>query len=231
VTGARSGAIVCLGFTLALAASGCGSNSFSGAGSSSSVARVSVARQATAASRPVAALPHLSIISPRAGVHVGQTLTVRVRVSGTNATSQRLRYVLDGRLTRLGSPHLTYHELAPGHHRLEVLLADQSVGHAFTTFTVRAPEPVAVPAPEPASPMTTPSPPPPQPESTSPPRSSSATTQPSPMTSSSPPPPPPPPHEPTMSEASPPSGGIPQGGGGDGDGDNSGGPSDGDGNV
>jgi hypothetical protein len=122
--------------------------------------------------------------------------------------AQRFRYVLDHRLARSGSARLTYHELAPGHHRLEVLLAaGSSASHASTTFTVRGPRPAAVVIPAEA-PNTTPVP--------------VQTTR---TTSTTPPP--------TKNTTPPPplSGGILQGGGGDGDSDNSGGPSDGDGNV
>jgi hypothetical protein len=148
-------------------------------------------------------MPHLSILSPRAGAHTASTLTVRVALSGATNGAQRFRYVLDRRLTRFGPARLTFHDLAPGRHSLEVLLATTGTARASTTFTVRAPAHVASPAPAQTQPtVSTPAPAP---------------------TTTAPPP-----------KASPPpsSGGIPQGpNAGDGDGDNNGAPSDGDGNL
>jgi len=198
---------------LILAASGCGG------GTSTTKAREAVT-QASNAPQPAAAAPvrHLSILSPRVGAHTAATLTVRVRLTGA-ATSglQRFQYVLDHRLTRSGSDRLTFHDLAPGRHRLEVILAGASPSRATTTFTVRAPTPSASPVPAQSQPtVSTPIPPPTS--STPPPR-----TQPPTRTTAPAPP-----------KANPPqsSGGIPQGpNAGDGDGDNNGAPSDGDGNV
>jgi hypothetical protein len=202
-----------LGVSLVLifAAGGCG-------GATGAPATV---KQATNAAQPATAAPvrHLSILSPRVGAHTAPTLTVRVRLTGT-ATSgaQRFRYELDHRLTRSGADRLTFHDLAPGRHRLEVIWASADPSRAATTFTVRAPAPVTVPAPAQAQP--TASTPATSPASTTPPPSTSTPTQ----TSAAPPPP----------QTSPPpsGGGIPQGpNAGDGDGDNKGGPSDGDGNL
>jgi hypothetical protein len=197
-----------------LLASGCGGSSMT------ATPRTPKATPPTAVAKPAAAAtPHLSILSPRAGAHTGSTLTVRVATSGApGGKAPRLRYVLDRRLTRSGSSQLTFHDLAPGRHRLEVLITPGSA-RTSTTFTVRAPRPVAVVAPVEA----------PQ---------AAAPVQPTQTTSTTAPKSSPPPQTQTRTTAPPPqasppesSGGIPQGGGGDGDGDNSGGPSDGDGNV
>jgi hypothetical protein len=145
------------------------------------------------------------------GAHIASTLTVSVALDGAGGSARRFRYVLDHRLTRFGSAHLTFHDLAPGHHRLEVFLATNGASRATTAFTVHRPAPVAIPAPAQTTPMTTSSQPAPTPP-------------PPPTTSEAPPPP-------KAASPSQPGGGIPQGGGGDGDGDNSGGPSDGDGNI
>ncbi|MFZ1926573.1 MAG: hypothetical protein WAU42_10570 [Solirubrobacteraceae bacterium] len=201
---------------LVLAASGCGSSTSrktsSAAGTSATVAQTSGA--GAPASAPT---QHLSILSPRAAAHTASTFTVRVTLSGATNGAQRFRYVLDHRLARSGSARLTFHDLAPGRHRLEVLSAADSTVRASTTFTVRAPAPVAIPAPVPAQPTV-------------------STPAPAPTTTTAPPRTPPPTKTtaPALPKASPPpaSGGIPQGpNAGDGDGDNSGGTSDGDGNI
>jgi len=190
---------------LALAANGCG-----GASGGSTKTAATVAVQTHSTSRPVAAAPpRLSILSPRTGAHTSSTLTVRVALHGVPGGGARFRYVLDRRLTRLGSARLTFHDLAPGYHRLDVFLAKGAASRAAVAFTVRAPAPVAAPAPVQTAPTTTES------------------TPPLPAATTAPPPPSPPRTTPTPQ----PSEGIPQGGGGDGDGDNSGGPSDGDGNM
>ncbi len=198
---------VCVSLALVLVASGCGG----GSSAMTATTRAPVAVPATTAARPASApTPHLSILSPRAGAHTASTLTVRVALSGATNGAQRFRYVLDRRLARSGSARLTFHDLAPGRHRLEVLSAAVSTVRASTTFTVSAPAPAAIPAPVPAQPtVSTPAPAPTTPPPTK-------TTAPAPPKASSP-------------ESS---GGIPQGpNAGDGDGDNNGGPSDGDGNI
>jgi hypothetical protein len=189
---------------IALVASGCAS-------SSSTKTAAPVAVQTHSTPRAVAAVPiRLSILSPRNGAHTSSTLTVRVALHGSPGGGARFSYVLDGHLTRLGSGRLTYHDLAPGRHRLDVSLASRAASRAVVAFTVRAPAPVAVPAPaQTVSTATESTPPPPPAATTTPPPSSPPRTTPAPQ----------------------PSEGIPQGGGGDGDGDNSGGPSDGDGNM
>jgi hypothetical protein len=135
---------LCVSLALVVAASGCGASSKSTPATTVAPVRT----QATsAAAPPTAPTPHLSILTPRTGAHASSTLTVRVAVSGApSASTQRLRYVLDHHLTRAGSSHLTFRELVPGRHHLEVLIAGSTV-HASTTFTVRAPAPVAVQAP------------------------------------------------------------------------------------
>jgi hypothetical protein len=181
--------------------------------------RAPVAAPATTTAQPASApAPHLSILSPRAGAHTASTLTVRVALSGAPAGgAQRFRYVLDRRLTRFGPARLTFHDLAPGRHRLEVLSATTGTTRAGTTFTIRAPARVASPAPAQTQPTV--STPAPAPTTATPPPQS-----PPPTKTTAPPPP----------KASPPpsSGGIPQGpNAGDGDEDNKGAPSDGDGNI
>jgi hypothetical protein len=64
--------------------------------------------------------------------------------------SRRLHYELDGRLSRTAGTHLTFHDLAPGRHRLAVVLSTGGQARASTTFTVRAPVPVPAPEPAPA---------------------------------------------------------------------------------
>jgi hypothetical protein len=197
---------LCVGFTLALAVSGCGS----GGGKSASAATHAMTRTSSSTRAPVRSLmPHLSILSPRQGARTGQTLTVRVTVSNAPAGgARRFRYVLDRRLRRSGSSRLTFQNLAPGRHHLLVFMTTGGA-HASTTFTVRAPAPqVAVQAPPTEVQRTT----------------SAPTTAAPPPAKAAPPPP--------KSTSSPPAGGIPQGpNAGDGDGDNQGAPSDGDGNV
>jgi hypothetical protein len=198
---------------LILAASGCG-------GSTATTKAPAIVTHVSSAPQPPAAAPvHISILSPRMGAHTAATLTVRVKLTGTVAGgARRFRYVLDHRITRSGSDRLTFRDLASGLHRLEVISASASPSRTATTFIVRAPARVVVPAP--AQPQPAASTPIQPPTSTTPrPRTSPPS-----KTTTAPAPP----------KASPPkaSGGIPQGpNAGDGDGDNNGGPSDGDGNV
>jgi hypothetical protein len=194
---------LCMALAPVLVTSGCG-----GGGASTKAAAPVTAHVSSAPQPAVAPNPRLSILSPRMGAHTSPTLTVRVALDGApSGGARRFRYVLDRRLARLGSARLTFHDLAPGHHRLEVFLVTDGASRAATAFTVRAPAPVVVPAPV----QTT---------------STSTSPTPAPPTTTAVPPPPP-----TTSVPSRSSEGIPQGGGGDGDGDNSGGPSDGDGNI
>jgi hypothetical protein len=213
VTSVFRAGTVCASLGLVLVASGCG-----GGSAMTSTARAPVAAPAITAAKPASApTPHLSILAPRMGAHTASTLTVRVALSGATNGAQRFRYVLDRRLARSGSARLTFYNLAPGRHRLEVLSAAERTIRTSTTFTVRAPAPVAIPAPARAQPTVSTAAPAPT-TTASPPR----TTPPSKTTAPAPP------------KASPPpaSGGIPQGpNAGDGDGDNNGGPSDGDGNI
>jgi hypothetical protein len=183
----------------------------------SHAASSSPAAPAKAAASSAAVRPRLFILTPGRGASTGQSLTVRVGVSGARPGGPgAFRYLLDGRIARLGSDRLTYHELAPGAHRVVVMLADDGRVRAGSFFRVRAPTPVI--ASEPAPPTTTATPAPETP-ATSTPAPSRTTTQ------RSTPAPAPPPRE------APPTGGIPQNNGGDHDSDNNGGPSDGDGNV
>jgi hypothetical protein len=181
---------MCAGFAATILA-GCGGGSSSSAPNSTPAA--TTAAQSSASTTPATPVAHLAVLSPHHGQSTGSTVTIRVSLhGGAPGGDARLRYVLDGRITRIGGSRLTFHGLAPGRHRLRVLLSPGTQAEASTTFTVRAPAPA--PAPVEA--------PPPQPES-----------------------------PPPASGAPPASGGIPQNGGGDGDEDNSGGPSDGDGNI
>ena len=168
----------------------------------------------------------MRFLTPHAGSTVtGSTVHARVRVSGFTldrpdvgkAARQgfgHLYFSLDrGRRSLSVTPTWTYRHVRPGRHTLWVYLANND--HSLTgvkariTFTVRKPAP----------------PPPPAPVSTS----AQTTTQAAPPTDTQPAPEPQSTPEPAPRSA-PSSGGIPQGGGGDGDADNSGGPDDGDGN-
>jgi hypothetical protein len=207
-----------------LAAAGCG-------GGQSSTAARAPQTVATVAAKPTvavaAATPHLRILAPAPGASTGQAVTIRVRLSGASPRGAHpFRYVLDRVLRRAGAAQLTLSELAPGRHHLVVELSGSPHVRATTSFTVLAPATVAQPAS--SEPMTGGS----QPAATAPKAATPAPTHTSPERTSSEHPsgehtehtsPPPAP------EAS--EGAIPQGGAGDHDGDNSGGPSDGDGNV
>jgi hypothetical protein len=204
---------------VALLLSGCGGSS----ASSNSAAQTPTATQAsTTAATPAPAL-HLAILAPRAGSHTGSTLTVHVAVSGEpSGTSAHFRYVLDHDPSRTGSSHLTFHDIAPGRHRLAVLTTTGG-GRASTTFIVRAPAPVSVAAPVEATHTTTT--PVQVPHEDRAPEAVHTTAKPPPKPAPKPAP------EPTQTAPVEPSNGIPQGNGGDGDGDNNGAPSDGDGNI
>jgi hypothetical protein len=145
------------GLALTIAVSGCGS-------SASTASRAPATTPTTpttgAASHVNVPTPRLSIPSPRPTAHTGSTLTVRVTVSGAPATgADRFRYVLDRRLTRSGPSQLTFHDLAPGRHHMEVVLASGGAARATTAFTVRAAPPVAVEAPAQVPETTTSAPP------------------------------------------------------------------------
>lgn len=214
IRAARGVGQLCVCFVLALAISSCGSS-----GKSASTATHAIARTSSTQAPVSAPMPRLLILSPRQGAHTGPTLTVRVAVSDApKGGAQRFRYVLDRRLTRFGSSRLTFHDLAPGRHHLRVLMTN-SAAHASITFIVRAPVQVAAQALPPEVQSTT-----------------STSTPASPVTATPPPakeaPPAPKPAPPPASTPSPQGGGIPQGpNAGDGDSDNHGAPSDGDGNF
>jgi hypothetical protein len=198
---------LCLGLASAVAVTGCASSGTSPA------TRAATAAQAVTAAVPPP-VPRLSILSPRTGAHTGPTVTVRVALGGApSAGGQRFRYVLDRRLTRSGAARLTFHGLASGRHRLVVFSTGTSTSQSVTMFTVRTPRPT--PSPVPAQAPSTVS---------SPAQSPPAVSTPPPTATS-------PPQAPAPASAPSPSVGIPQNGGGDGDADNSGGPSDGDGNL
>ena len=202
------GATVCLaaGLSVLAGCGGAGSTRYgggsAGAGATTTHAAAASTAPSTTASAATVPVVHLSIVSPRAGSRTGTTVTVHVAVSHGALAGGTLHYLLDRRLTRTGGTRLTFHELAPGSHRLEVISAG-GAAHAATAFTVRTPPAPPAPVPAPAAPTS--SAPSPQPSETSP--------------------------SPPAGQSAPSGGGIPQNGGGDGDGDNHGGPSDGDGNV
>jgi hypothetical protein len=181
---------------------------------------------AAAHAAPAAMHPRIAFVSPRPHARVGSALHVRVHRSEAG----RVRFVLDGHNVRVtAATTLVYRHLAPGAHRLQAELLPASgtspAATASVDFRVRRslppPSPVTpagagtgspAPAPAPVATQTTASPPPPPATTTTP--------------AASPPPPP----AATTTPAAPPTG-IPQNGGGDGDSDNHGAPSDGDGNV
>jgi hypothetical protein len=232
---ARTTGVLLASGALAVAVSACGSGASSSTSSANTASTPAPAAASTQASTPTTSVsaptPHLTILSPRAGGHTGSTLTVRVAATGAPSGSQRFRYVLDGHFTRSGSTHVTFHELAPGVHRLEVAMLGSS-DHANTTFIVNAPAPAPAPAPAAVAPHAAETPP-----TTTTPAPAAAPTPGSQAPHKAPAPKPAPPAEkaPAPPAKTAPSGaseGIPQGpGAGDGDGDNHGEPSDGDGNI
>jgi hypothetical protein len=196
--------------TVAMIASGCGGSSSTSSTTSTGNAAPAANTSSTPASTPKSH-PHLAIVSPKAGTHTHQTLTVRVKLSGAHGAKPQFRYVL-GSVKRRGPAAITFHGVAAGKHRLTVILASNGRVRASETFVVTAPPP-------PPPPTTTQSAPPPTTTQSAPP----------PTTTQAPPPPPPP--TTTTTTTPPPSNGIPQHNGGDADGDNNGGPSDGDGPI
>jgi hypothetical protein len=206
----RTGAYVVVALAIAPSMGACG-NGMRTVNSAHTLTKPASPR-ALAASVPV----RLVIAVPRAGATTGATVTVRVVVTGTAAAPKQLRYVLDGKFTRVGGPRLTFHEVAPGTHELLVSLATNHHIHATRRFVVRAAAPAKpiAPAPERATEATHETP------STVETPVKTTPSHPKTPTHSVPAPPPPAPE-----------GAIPQGNGGDGDSDNNGGPSDGDGNV
>ena len=196
---------------LALLVAGCGGSS----AKSVTTSRTPVA--ATTVSHAQAPSAHLRIISPRAGAHTGSTLTVRVRLPGISPTGPRaFVYVLDHQRARRAGSKLTFLNLRPGRHRLLVSFNDRARASAKVAFIVRAPAPTpgsrcggrADPYHHHRLPPRRPRPRHPTDDYYAAPASTTTT---------APPP--------------PPSTGIPQGNAGDRDGDNNGGPTDGDGNI
>jgi hypothetical protein len=188
---------------LTLGISACGSSHSASHTTAASVTAAATTRTtATVASAPPPS-PRLRILAPRPQTQLDQTVAVHVSITGAKPTdSHSFRYVLDGKLTRFGSKGLTFTGVIPGHHHLVVALVSRPSVKATTAFTVRAPAPTAAPAPTSATPAPT------------------AAPAPTSATSSTPPP---------MTQSG---SGIPQGpNAGDADGDNHGGPSDGDGDV
>ena len=204
---------------LAALAAGCGGSSSSSNGSTAAAQVTPAASTSTTKSKPEPAAPiHLRIVSPKPGAHTGQTLTVRVKLTGASSGHARFHYVL-GSIKRSAGARITFHGVAAGRHDLSVTLASNPHVHISEVVIVRPPRQPpkatqAMPSQAPA-PTTTSSPTP------------APAPAPAPTTTKSAPPPPPT----TTKTSPPPSGGIPQGNGGDADGDNNGGPSDGDGLI
>lgn len=225
---ARNTGFLLASAALSVAVSACGSSGSTGSANTASTPTGAPASTQASNVKPAAAVvpaAHLAILSPRAGGHTGSTLTVRVAASGApSGAAPRLRYVLDGRFSRSGSTHVTFHELAPGLHRLQVMMLG-STDTASTTFTVNAPAPAPAPAPVATMPAATeaphtttaPTPAPQAPATQAPPKPAPVEKAPAP---------------PAKTAPSGASEGIPQGpNAGDGDGDNHGEPSDGDGDI
>jgi len=207
---------------------GCGS---SGSRVASPSGTPAPAAPAPAAANAALAPTRVAIISPLPGARTGSTLTVHVRLSGARpAGAPVLRYLLDGTLSRRGSTALTLRNLAPGGHRLVVMLAADPGVLASSRFTVRSPKPAAaVPAAPGAAPPAQSQPLTPPASNTT--RTSTPTPAPAPTAPAHTVETPPAPPASTPAPSPPAAGAIPQGGGGDGDADNNGGPSDGDGNI
>ncbi len=202
-------------FAVALTASGCGSGSPRAKSSSTAAAAAAAAVASTTSSPPP--VRHLRIVAPRSGARTGQTVTVHVVLAGAvTGRSNLFRYVLDGGRASRGSGHLTFRGLTAGRHHLEVALANDPSVRAHAVFVVSAPPRTVSPAPVPTT-QTTPTQAPP----TAPPTGTSSASRPPPATTT---------HAPAPAPAR--AGSIPQGPtAGDRDSDNSGGPSDGDGNI
>jgi hypothetical protein len=148
--------------TVALIASGCGGSSSSSSTTSTGNATPAANTSSTPASTPKAH-PHLAIVSPKAGAHTHQTLTVRVKLSGAQGAKPQFRYVL-GSVKRKGPAAITFHGVAAGKHRLTVILASNGHVRASETFVVAAPPPpptTTQSAPPPPPPPTTTAAPPP----------------------------------------------------------------------
>lgn len=193
---------------LGLAAAGCGASA-----TSTTTTQSTASRSQPAAAR-VPAL-HVRILSPRSGAATGTVVTVRVSVSQAGQSRKpRLSYALDRHSLRSHGGRVVLRGLTAGRHHLVVTVPGSPAARATAVFHVVPPRPVspaAATATAPQPTVTTTTAPPPQ-TSTSPPPATTTTTAPA---------------------ATPPpaTGGIPQNGGGDGDGDNHGAPSDGDGNI
>jgi hypothetical protein len=197
---------------LALSMTGCGSSS-----SSTTAASKPAPTGLTTATTTTAPVRRIRILAPRSGAHTGQTVTVRVEVTGSpRIASDLVSLRLDGGRVKRGSARFILRGLAPGFHHLVLLLDNDHAVRATRSFVVRTPAPAPPPAPVQTTPPTTqtqapsPAPPPPAPAPGPAPTPAPTTNSPPPTT---------------------PSGGIPQGNGGDMDSDNNGGPTDGDGNI
>ncbi|HEY2259685.1 MAG TPA: hypothetical protein VGH45_08225 [Solirubrobacteraceae bacterium] len=218
------GSLAALGVALAISA--CGGSSSS---STTTAAAATTQAAATTTTTPSAPKPRLKTLTPRAGAHTGSSVAVKVALIGGKATGAKpFRYVLDGH-TRFGTHRVVFHGVKPGHHHLIVTLADDRSVRTQTKFVVKAPPPQPAPVVTTSTPTQT--------TATAPAPAPTTTAAPAPTTTAAPAPPTTTAAPPTTTAAPPPTttsppagGGIPQGGG-DGDGDNSGGPTDGDGNI
>jgi hypothetical protein len=136
---ARKSAPVCIGVAVAMAVAGCGGASSTPTTTTASTTAPAASQGSTAPS--AAPVTHLAVVSPHPGAHTGSTLTVHVTARGApSGFSGQFRYVLDGRVTRSGSSELTFHDLAPGHHTVRVVMVGSPV-ETSTSFTVSAPAP------------------------------------------------------------------------------------------
>jgi predicted aconitase with swiveling domain len=198
-----------------------------------------VTASTTSATQPAPA--RVSFLAPAPGASVGSTVRARVKLTGTG----RLQFILDRGSPLIASgTALTLRHLTPGTHQLVAQLLPAGQGSAVSAtvhFRVRAPaanRPRATPAPASSMPAQTST------ATAAPAPAATVTPQaPAPATTQAAPPPPPATHTapattpapaattPTTATRPPAASGIPQGGGGDGDADNNGAPSDGDGNV
>jgi hypothetical protein len=211
--------------------------------------------QTTAAVKTVAAPAppapaHISFLAPSEGASVGSTVLARVRLVGTG----RIQFILDGGPPRIADGlAFRLRHLRPGSHLLvaQLVPAGQATAVSATVrFRVRPQHVAAKRPPVVSAAATTPTAPATSVGASSAPVTHAAATRhvttsapapaPSPAPTTSAPRAPAPAAAPPAthtSTSSPPAGppkfggGIPQGGGGDGDADNNGGPSDGDGNI
>src|SRR5262249_39066426 len=108
---------------IAALAAGCGGSSSSSTSSTDAAQVGPAAATSTTKTKAAPAHPvHLRIISPKAGAHTGETLTVRVKLTGAPTGHARFHYVL-GSIKRSAGAKITFHGVAAGRHHLKVTLA------------------------------------------------------------------------------------------------------------